>query len=138
VLDARIDALARRLPGAYRAIQAAAPTARVVVVDYLQLFATGQPNCGALNRITVAEGDYLKRAIQRADIAILDAARQAGVTGIDVSTALQDGELTCSGPQFLNDASPQLHLLSGSFHPNADGQERIARAVAGALANLND
>jgi lysophospholipase L1-like esterase len=138
VLDARIDALAGRLAAAYRAIQAAAPTARVVVVDYPQLFATGQPNCGALNRITVAEGDYLNRAIQRADIAILDAARQAGVTGIDVSTALQDGELTCSGPQFLNRASPQLRLLSGSFHPNADGQERIARAVAGALANLND
>ena len=34
VLDARIDDLARRLPAAYRAIRAAAPQARVFVVDY--------------------------------------------------------------------------------------------------------
>ena len=41
VLDARIDDLARRLPAAYRAIQAAAPRARVFVVDYPRLFPDG-------------------------------------------------------------------------------------------------
>ena len=43
VLDARIDDLARRLPAAYRAIQAAAPRARVFVVDYPRLFPDGEP-----------------------------------------------------------------------------------------------
>jgi lysophospholipase L1-like esterase len=136
VLDARIDGLARRLPAAYRAIQSAAPRARVFVVDYPELFPEGEPNCAALGRISPEEGDYLDRKIERADIAILDAAREAGVTGIDVSTALRGGELTCSGPQYLNRASPRLELLSASFHPNAAGQDRLAHAVATALANL--
>jgi lysophospholipase L1-like esterase len=137
ILDARIDELAHRLPAAYRAIQAAAPKARVVVVDYPTLFPDAEPNCAALNRITPAEGDYLNRKVQRADIAILDAAHQAGVTGIDVSTALHGGELSCSGTQYLNHVNLRLKLLSGSFHPNALGQERLARAVATALANLD-
>ncbi len=136
VLDARIDALARRLPAAYRAIQAAAPRARLVVVDYPKLFRGGTANCAARHRITPEEGDYLDGKIERADIAILDAARAAGVTGIDVSTALHGGELTCSGTQYLNRASPQLELLSASFHPNAAGQERLAGAVATALSNV--
>jgi lysophospholipase L1-like esterase len=136
VLDAKIDELARRLPAAYRTIQAAAPSARLFVVDYPKLFPDGKPNCAALNRITPAEGDYLNRKVERADVAILDAVRQAGATGIDVSTALQGGELSCSGPQYINHASPQRDLLSGSFHPKADGQERLAHAVATALANL--
>ena len=89
-----------------------------------------------MDRITSEEGDYLNAKIERADIAILDAAREAGVTGIDVSTALHGGELTCSGTQYLNRASAQLRLLSASFHPNAAGQERLARAVATALANV--
>ena len=136
VLDARIDDLARRLPAAYRAIQAAAPRARLFVVDYPTLFPAGTANCAALHRITPDEGDYLNAKIERADIAILDAARAAGVTGIDVSTALRGGELSCSGTQYLNRASPQLKLLSASFHPNAAGQERLARAVATALADV--
>jgi lysophospholipase L1-like esterase len=137
VLDARIDDLARRLPAAYRAIQAAAPKARVVVVDYPKFFPDAKPNCAALDRISPAEGDYLNDKLHRADIAILDAARGAGVTGIDVSAALQGGELTCSGTQYVNHATPQLKLLSASFHPNALGQERMARAVATALGNLD-
>ncbi len=137
VIDARIDELARRLPAAYHAIQAAAPKARVIVVDYPELFPDSGPNCAALHRITPAEGDYLNSKVERADVAILDAAGQAGVTGIDVSTALKDGELTCSGRQFFNRASPQLRLLSSSFHPNAGGQERLAQAVAAAVANLD-
>ena len=110
--------------------------ARPIVVDYPTLFPDAKPNCAALNRITPAEGDYLNRKVQRADIAILDAAHQAGVTGIDISTALNGGELTCSGTQYTNHANPQLKLLSGSFHPNAPGQERLAQAVTTALANL--
>jgi lysophospholipase L1-like esterase len=138
LLDATIDDLARRLPDAYRTIQAKAPAARVVVVDYPQLFPQrSAPNCAAAGRITPAEGDYLNEKIRRADIAILDAARAAGVTGVDVSNALKDGELSCSGTQYLNRASPQLEVLTASFHPNAAGQERLATAVATALADLD-
>ena len=143
VLDARIDDLARRLQSAYRTIQAAAPRARIVVVDYPKLFPDSDPkhptpNCAAGPLITPAEGNYLNSKVQRADVAILNAARQAGVSGIDVSTALQGGELTCSGTQFLNHASPRRKLRSASFHPNADGQERLARAISSGLAALNN
>jgi lysophospholipase L1-like esterase len=142
-LDSAIDTLARRLPAAYRRIQAAAPAARVVVVDYPKLFpdsdpAHPTPNCAADELITPTEGNYLNEKFQRADVAILDAAHQAGVTAVDVSTALKDGELTCSGTQYFNHASPQLNVLSASFHPNAAGQEQLAAAVQAALSNLGN
>ncbi|WP_028063967.1 SGNH/GDSL hydrolase family protein [Solirubrobacter soli] len=137
VLDRRIEQLALALPDAYRAIQAAAPGARIVVVDYPRLFPEGKPNCAAAKTITVAEGDYLNEKVERADVAILGAARQAGVSAVDVSRALAGGELSCSGRQFLNRVNPQLKVLSGSFHPNADGQEQIADAVLTGLAALD-
>jgi lysophospholipase L1-like esterase len=141
-LDAKIDALALRLPDVYRAIQAAAPGGRVVVVDYPRLFPDSDPsdptpNCAAEGLISPAEGNYLNRKVERADVAILDAAREAGVDAIDVSNALEGGQLSCSGKQYLNHASPQLKVLSGSFHPNADGQERLARVVSAHLAALD-
>ena len=131
-LDAKIDALARRLPDVYRAIRDAAPRGRLVIVDYPRLFPESDPhdptpNCAAKGLITPAEGNYLNRKVERADVAILDAAREAGVDAIDVSNALEGGELRCSGKQYLDRASPQLKVRSGSFHPNADGQERLAR-----------
>ena len=79
VLDARIDALARRLPAAYRAIQAAAPQARVSSSTTQAFPDAGSPTARRLDRITPAEGDYLNRKVERADVAILDAAREAGV-----------------------------------------------------------
>jgi lysophospholipase L1-like esterase len=138
VLDSRIDALAQRLPDVYRAIEAAAPGARLIVVDYPKLFPDSPtPNCAADDLITPAEADYLNGEIERADVAILDSARAAGADAIDVSDALAGGVLSCSGPQYLNPASPQLKLLSGSFHPNATGQEKIAAAVADQLSALS-
>jgi lysophospholipase L1-like esterase len=120
-LDQAIDELAQRLPTAlFPDSDPRKPT----------------PNCAAQATITPPEGNYLNEKIRRADIAILDAARQADVSAIDVSAALKDGELTCSGTQYLNHANPQLKVLSGSFHPNASGQEKLASAVAAALANL--
>jgi lysophospholipase L1-like esterase len=141
-LDKAIDRLARDLPAAYRRIQAAAPAARVVVVDYPKLFpdsdpANPTPNCAADGLITPAEGNYLNDKVERADVAILDAARLAGVTAVDVSTAMEGGELSCAGTQYINHASPQLKVLSGSFHPNAAGQDRLASAVNTALSNLD-
>jgi lysophospholipase L1-like esterase len=142
LIDHAIDDLAGQLPDVYDAVQAAAPRARIVVVDYPKLFPDSDPqnptpNCAARNLITPEEGNYLNREGQRADVAILDAAREAGVSGIDVSTALQGHELTCSGPQFINHVHGQLQLVKASFHPTADGQERIAAAVNARLAALN-
>jgi lysophospholipase L1-like esterase len=137
LLDLKIDQLARRLPGLYRAIQAAAPKARLIVVDYPKLFANAVPNCAAEGLITPAEGDYLNGEIERADVAILDSARAAGADAVDVSDALASGVLSCSGPQYVNPTSPRLKLLSGSFHPDATGQEKIADAVAAQLAVLD-
>jgi hypothetical protein len=37
---------------------------------------------------------------------------------------------------FVNHASPQLKLVSGSFHPSALGQEHLAEALATGLAYL--
>jgi lysophospholipase L1-like esterase len=141
-LDRAIDTLARQLPTAYRRLQAAAPAARVAVVDYPELFpdsdpAHPTPNCAAEDLITPAEGNYLNDKVQRADVAILDAAHQAGVTAVDVSTALKGGELSCSGTQYLNHTDLHLKVLKGSFHPNAMGQERLAAAVQAALSNLS-
>jgi lysophospholipase L1-like esterase len=141
-LDAQADDLARRLPGAYRRIQAAAPHAHLIVVDYPKLFpdsdpANPTPNCAALNRITPAEGNYLNDKAERVDVAILAAARQAGFDAIDVSDALGGKGEVCSDEHLLNRTSLKLKLFSGSFHPNADGQERLAGVIAARLASLN-
>jgi lysophospholipase L1-like esterase len=142
ILDRKIDDLALRLPAVYRAIQAAALNARIVVVDYPRLFPPSNPdnptpNCAADGAISPKEADYLNATIERADIAILDVAKQVGVDGLDVSDAFAGGELSCDGTQYVNHASPQRKVLSGSFHPNADGQERLARVVIGQLASMN-
>jgi lysophospholipase L1-like esterase len=136
-LDAKIDALAQMLPDLYRKIEAAAPGAKLIVVDYPKLFPDAPaPNCAADDLITPVEGDYLNGEIERADVAILDSARAAGADAIDVSGALAGGVLSCSGPQYLNGVGLQRKLFSGSFHPNADGQEKIAAEVARQLAAL--
>jgi lysophospholipase L1-like esterase len=142
ILDHMIDDLALRLPAVYRAIQAAALHARIVVVDYPRLFPPSNPNnptpnCAARDRISPTEANYLNDKIKRADIAILDVAKQVGVDAVDVSDAFAGGELSCHGPQYVNHVNPQLKVLSGSFHPNADGQERLARVVIDQLASMN-
>lgn len=141
LLLADIRNLERELPGVYRAIQAAAPTARVVVVGYPRLFPRAIPrsevgNCAAWNRISSAEVRYLNARTGSLNEAIRRAAVGGNVGFVDVAEAFDGRELRCTGGGFVN----RLRLRAGvppyqrsSFHPTAAGHERIAEVVAATL-----
>ncbi len=134
VLDTRIAALGRRLPDVYRAIEAAAPDARVLVSDYPRLFpAERVPNCAAGGRISIDEAQYLNEKQALLDQTIIAAAHEAGVESVDVSEAFAGHELRCGSGGYLNPLRLGSALRSGSFHPNARGHERLALVISRAL-----
>jgi lysophospholipase L1-like esterase len=142
VIQDHIDQLELDLPGLYRAIQQAAPGARLIVVGYPRIFPPASagahaPNCAAWSRISDHEAQYLNGRGRALDDAIERAAAVADVEFVDVENAFDDHELRCKGPSFVN----RLQLRLGwppyrheSFHPNALGQARLADVIARAIA----
>jgi lysophospholipase L1-like esterase len=142
LIEADIATLERELPDVYRAIARAAPGARVVVVDYPQLFPSAVPgrevgNCAAYSAISRREVRYLNARGASLNRAIRRAAGRAGVTVVDVEDAFAGHELSCSGKDpYVN----KLRLRAGwplyrktSFHPTVGGHARLAAVVAARL-----
>jgi lysophospholipase L1-like esterase len=136
VLARRVDDLARdTLPPLYRAIRAAAPGARLLVVGYPRLFPKdvpdhATPNCAAWGLITSEEVSYLNRRTETLNAGIRQAARSVDVEFVDVEDAFDGHELRCSGMTYMNRLKPLSRLRPSSFHPNAAGHARLAEVVA--------
>jgi lysophospholipase L1-like esterase len=136
VLARRVDDLARdTLPPLYRAIRAAAPGARLLVVGYPRLFPKdvpdhATPNCAAWGLITSEEVGYLNRRTETLNAGIRQAARSVDVEFVDVEDAFDGHELRCSGMTYMNRLKPLSRLRPSSFHPNAAGHARLAEVVA--------
>jgi lysophospholipase L1-like esterase len=140
-LEAAALEVGRRLPAVYRAIQGAAPGARLVVVDYPRLFPEDKPggavgNCAAWDRITQAEARYLNDSAQKLNAQIAIAAAAEGAAFIDVTDAFDGKELRCTGETYVNRFRAQSRLVPASFHPNAAGHARLAEVVEKALREL--
>ncbi len=138
VLEDRIARLRAKLPGVYRAVAAHAPRARVIVVGYPRLFPTVKlarpaPDCAVLRQITSDEMDYLNDRITSLDVAISDAAAEASVEFVDVADAFDGRPLGCHVRSYLNRLSLSINRLPASFHPNSEGQRRIADVFASRL-----
>jgi lysophospholipase L1-like esterase len=142
VLLRRIRQLEQDLPGAYAAVRARAPHARLVVAGYPRLFPKSGDvdaggNCAAGRRISDDEATYLNARTAALDAAIRRAAARAGVTYVDVRAAFAGHELRCSGISYVNRLVLRPGIppyRPGSFHPTAAGHARLAEVVAARLA----
>ena len=142
ILQDRIARLRAKLPGVYRSVAAHAPRARVIVIGYPRLFPTVKvarpaPDCAVLRQITSDEMDYLNERITSLDVAISDAAAEAGVEFVDVADAFDGRPLGCRLRSYLNRLSLSINRLPASFHPNSEGQRRIADVFASRLPPAN-
>ena len=145
LLEARIADLARRLPGLYGEIRAAAPRARVVVLGYPRLFPDRERwaqagGCLMRKRISGDEVDYLNSLTPALNAAIAGAAQQAGVDFVDVTRGLRRPRAPVQGrdgaaTSYLQPLQDAITLIPASFHPNAAGHARLADVAARALAS---
>ena len=117
------------LPGlladAYRAVEAAAPRAQLVVVGYPRLLPAEQSavtRCGSL--LTDDERRALNEAADLLNGVIAEEARLAGAVYVDVSGTLAGHELCTSDSWLVPLTEP------GGAHPNLEGQTAIADRVA--------
>jgi lysophospholipase L1-like esterase len=109
------------LPGAlatlFSDISADAPTARVIVLDYPQLYDLSQSS-GCIGLSTTDRTD-LNQAANELDNTIETAADNAGDTFADVRSQF-DGHQICDSDSWLN--SVDWTDLEASYHPTAQGQ----------------
>ncbi|MEU4423812.1 SGNH/GDSL hydrolase family protein [Actinoplanes sp. NPDC024001] len=117
------SALPEQLDGLYTAIRERAPQAKVYVLGYPHLVASGAGvKCDAL---TEARRDALNEGADSLNKLIEARAANAGFTFVDVRKAFEGHEV-CT-------ATPWIHavrdLMAESFHPTADGQKAYATAL---------
>jgi hypothetical protein len=79
------------------------------------------------------ETTYLNGRTAALNVAIADAAREAGVDFVDVTDAFEGHELRCHGMSYVNPPRANLRLVPASFHPNGPGYARLAEVIAQGL-----
>lgn len=125
-----LDAVEAKLVEVYRAVRAAAPGARVFVVNYPNPLA--EEYCQFLPTIDRKEYVFLREEfIPALNGHVAAAAAQAGVAVIDIQDAFASRRICEVAPR---DAGANIVALSrtghrGSFHPNEGGHALIARVV---------
>ena len=127
---AMLTVLPERLAATYRAVEAADPRARLVVVGYPRIFpsdASAVTDCSWLSdaeRVALNQSASLLNAVIRAEAVL------AGATFVDVSSTLAGHEL-CTADSWLVPLPQQM-----AAHPTVPGQQAIADAVTSVLARL--
>jgi lysophospholipase L1-like esterase len=128
-----IDDLKPELVDAYKAMQAAAPEAKIVAVTYPLLF---QPGTACLG-LTVPDVNFLNNVGEYLDNAIISASQTAGINVMDERYAFLGHQLCSSSddPWVYSPPSPfpagdEVTDTSSWFHPNAEGQGQIKTDLA--------
>jgi lysophospholipase L1-like esterase len=133
-ITASEKAMVNTLPGllaqTYRAVEAADPRARLVVVGYPRLFPSDPAAVTGCSWLSDAERASLVRAGNLLNGVIAVEARLAGATYVDVSSTLRGHEL-CTADSWLVPLPEQM-----GAHPTVPGQQAIADAVAARLSHL--
>jgi lysophospholipase L1-like esterase len=125
-----VTVLPGRLAATYRAVEAAAPGARLVVVGYPRLFPARRSDVTDCGWLTNGERRALNHAGDLLNGVLAVEAWLAGATFIDVSRTL-DGHELCSRDPWLVPL-PDF----GAAHPTDKGQHAIADAVGRRLSRL--
>lgn len=111
------------------AVKEKAPDAEVLLVGYLRVTADGQ-SCDVLGGSGVDTSGVVQGEKQ-IDAALAKAAQAAGVTYVSMTAASEDHH-ACSDEPWTNGLSAPLG--DGiTLHPNAEGMEAVADAVADAV-----
>jgi lysophospholipase L1-like esterase len=126
-----LTVLPDRLADTYRAVEAAAPHTKLVVVGYPRLFPAKQSDVTGCPWLTDAERQGLNQAADLLNGVIAVEAWLAGARYVDVSRTLKGHEL-CTSDSWL----VPLTAPTGAAHPTAKGQEAIADKVEHALRRL--
>jgi lysophospholipase L1-like esterase len=125
-----LTVLPDRLADTYRAVEAAAPRAKLVVVGYPRLFPAHQSDVTGCPWLTDAERRGLNQAGDLLNGVIAVEAWLAGAKYVDVSRTLEGHELCTSDRWLVPLPAP------GAAHPTEKGQRAIADRVADALSRL--
>ena len=126
--DKILTVLPDRLGDTYRAVEAAAPRAELVVVGYPRLFPARQADVSGCDWLTNRERRGLNRAADLLNGVVALEAWLAGARYVDVSRTLAGHEL-CTSDSWLVPLP-----ASAAAHPTAKGQQAIADRVADALS----
>jgi lysophospholipase L1-like esterase len=126
-VNAALATLAPRLVAVYGAIRARAPHARLLVVGYPQLVVDpGAATTGSCAGLTVDESRFVRQEGDALNAVIRTAAATAGATYVDTAGPFA-GHEACTAQPWM--AGVNLSDVAGSFHPNAAGQDELARLV---------
>ena len=134
-----IEALRGTLAGTFDAIrERTGPQAKIVVLDYPNLFP--EHGCRKLNAVFDERAQrFMRTAGGVLDRTIASAASQAHVHFVDVRHEFADHEL-CARHEwvdfFVAPRAKRPLAVTGSFHPNAAGQQAYARILHRTLEHI--
>lgn len=132
-LLARINAAAPKVAAVLRAIHAAAPGARVLVVGYTAILPDSGLGCWPVVPIAYGDVPYLRGVEKSLNSMLAGTAAGNGATYVDVYTP-SIGHDSCkgSGTRWTEGLIPGT--AAAPFHPNAAGEQGMANAVLATLA----
>jgi lysophospholipase L1-like esterase len=132
-LTASVTAEAPKMASVLAAIGARAPRARIVVVGYPDLFPRSG---GCWPAVPITNGDvaYLRGIEVKVNAMLAAAAKAAGATFVN-TYALTTGHDFCTHESVRDVEGLLPGSLAFPFHPNARGQQVMAKAVLAAIKN---
>ena len=132
-VTAALAALTPRLLAVFAEIRLRAPHARLLVVGYPQLVVDpGSATTGACAGMTLDENRWVRQEGDALNAVIRAAAATSGAVYVDAARPFA-GHEACTPQPWMEGVN--LTDIVSSFHPNAAGQEQLARLV---LAQLPD
>jgi alpha-tubulin suppressor-like RCC1 family protein/lysophospholipase L1-like esterase len=151
-LSPKRDQLEKRLIYTYRRIAAAAPSAQVWAVDYIDGIDRNRTSCAGMRGISGREAgrleDWFLAPLNRT---IFAAATQAEIRMLSMAPLGGDGHEICSGQDYVKGIRPgfgwnacsftaeRCVVASESFHPNAQGHQAMAdRFLSKTAADLGN
>ncbi|MFI7431206.1 SGNH/GDSL hydrolase family protein [Micromonospora sp. NPDC049836] len=132
-LRARINAAAPKVTTVLRAVRAAAPGARIVVIGYPAIVPDSGYGCWPLVPIAYQDVPYLRGVEKALNTMLASTAAANNASYADVYTpSIGHDACKSSGTRWVEGLIPENS--AAPFHPNARGEQGMATAV---LAHLN-